>query len=35
MVAPALDPRLTSKRIADQAHATNLLAELRAKGEVA
>jgi len=35
MVAPALDPRFTSKRIADQAHATNLLAEIRAKGEVA
>ena len=31
MIAPALDPRFTSKRIADQAHATTLLAEIRAK----
>ncbi|KAF0105324.1 MAG: Uncharacterized protein FD144_668 [Rhodospirillaceae bacterium] len=32
MVAPALDPRFTSKRIADQAHATKLLAEIRENG---
>jgi hypothetical protein len=32
LVAPPLDPRFTSKRIADQAHATNLLAEIRANG---
>jgi len=31
-MAPALDPRFTSKRIADQAHATELLAEIRANG---
>lgn len=30
MVAPALDPRFASKRIADQAHAARLLAEIRA-----
>ena len=35
MVAPALDPRFTSKRIADQAHATKLLAEIRANGGMA
>jgi hypothetical protein len=32
MVAPALDPRFTSKRIADQVHATTLLAEIRTNG---
>jgi hypothetical protein len=30
MVAPALDPRFTSKRISDQSHATKLLADIRA-----
>lgn len=34
LVAPALDPRFTSKRIADQAHATSLLAEIRANGGI-
>lgn len=33
-VSPALDPRFTSKRIADQAHAARLLAEIRANGSV-
>ncbi|WP_422014003.1 hypothetical protein [Reyranella sp.] len=33
-VAPALDPRFTSKRIADQAHATKLLAEIRSNGAI-
>ncbi len=32
MIAPALDPRFTSKRIADQVHATTLLAEIRTNG---
>lgn len=32
MTAPALDPRFTSKRIADHAHATKLLADIRANG---
>jgi hypothetical protein len=32
MVAPALDPRFTSKRIADQTHAIKLLADIRANG---
>jgi len=32
MVAPALDPRFASKRIADQAHAAALLAAIRANG---
>jgi CYTH domain-containing protein len=31
--APAGDPRFTSKRLADQAHAERLLAELRNKGK--
>ena len=35
LIAPALDPRFTSKRIADQAHATKLLADIRANGGVA
>lgn len=30
MIAPALDPRFASKRIADQAHAMKLMAEIRA-----
>lgn len=34
MIAPSLDPRFTSKRIADQAHATSLLAEIRANGGI-
>lgn len=34
MVAPALDPRFTSKRIADQSHATRLLADIRANGDI-
>jgi len=34
MIAPALDPRFTSKRIADQTHATELLAEIRANGGI-
>jgi hypothetical protein len=34
MVAPALDPRFTSKRIADPVHATKLLAEIRANGGI-
>lgn len=34
MIAPALDPRFTSKRIAVQAHATSLLAEIRANGGI-
>jgi CYTH domain-containing protein len=34
MVAPAMDPRFTSKRIADQAHATELLADIRAKEKI-
>ena len=34
MIAPALDPRFTSKRIADQAHATRLLDEIRANGGI-
>lgn len=32
--APAFDPRFTSKRIADQAHATKLLADIRANGGI-
>jgi CYTH domain-containing protein len=32
MVAPALDPRFASKRIADQSHAAALLATIRANG---
>jgi len=32
-MAPAGDPRFTSKRLADQAHAERLLAELRNKGK--
>jgi CYTH domain-containing protein len=35
MTAPALDPRFTSKRIADQTHATKLLADIRANGGIA
>ncbi len=35
LVAPALDPRFASKRIADQAHAMNLLAAIRANKQVA
>lgn len=34
MIAPAFDPRFTSKRIADESHANRLLAEIRAKGGV-
>lgn len=34
LVAPALDPRFTSKRIADPVHATTLLAEIRADGGI-
>lgn len=34
LVAPALDPRFTSKRIADPVHATKLLAEIRADGGI-
>ena len=32
--APAFDQRFTSKRIADQAHATKLLADIRANGGI-
>jgi len=32
--APLGDPRFTSKRLADQTHAEQLLAEIRAKGSV-
>lgn len=32
MTAPAMDPRFTSKRIADQAHAMKLLADIQAGG---
>lgn len=34
LIAPALDPRFTSKRIADQVHATKLLADIRANGGI-
>jgi CYTH domain-containing protein len=34
VIAPALDPRFTSKRIADQAHAAALLAAIRANGGI-
>jgi CYTH domain-containing protein len=33
-LAPAGDPRFTSKRLADRAHAERLLAEIRRKGSV-
>jgi CYTH domain-containing protein len=33
--APAGDPRFTSKRLADRAHAEKLLAEIRSKGGTA
>jgi CYTH domain-containing protein len=33
--APAGDPRFTSKRLADRAHAERLLAEIREKGDIA
>lgn len=35
LLAPRLDPRFTSKRLADRDHAERLLAEVRAKGEAA
>ena len=33
-LAPAGDQRFTSKRLADQAHAQKLLAEIRSKGRI-
>src|SRR3954464_2683270 len=35
LLAPRGDPRFTSKRLADKAHAERLLADVRAKGEAA
>jgi CYTH domain-containing protein len=35
MIAPAQDPRFTSKRVADQAHALQLLADIRSNGGIA
>ena len=35
LLAPRSDPRFTSKRLADRAHAERLLADVRAKGEAA
>ena len=35
LLAPRNDPRFTSKRLADRAHAERLLAEVKAKGEAA
>lgn len=32
--APAFDPRFASKRISDQAHATQMLADIRANGGI-
>ena len=35
LLAPRNDPRFTSKRLADRAHAERLLADVKAKGEAA
>lgn len=35
LLAPRNDPRFTSKRLADRAHAERLLADVRTKGEAA
>lgn len=35
LLAPRLDPRFTSKRLADRVHAERLLAEVREKGDAA
>ena len=32
--APAGDPRFASKRLADQAHAEKLLADIKSKGRI-